>query len=407
MIAAFGVYFCMYAFRKPFTAASFEHKEVLVIAQVIGYMFSKFYGIKFVSELKGQNRAFIAIYLILFAELALIGFAYLPESIRSFDYVLLFLNGLPLGIIWGIVFSYIEGRRFTEILASGLTVSFIISSGFVKSVGKVISSESGVSIYEMPYVTGLVFLPFFILFVWMLAQIPPPSEEDVAQRTIRVPMLKQQRVAFFKSFAPGIVLLVLSYMLFTAYRDIRENFANEIWKDIGITNAEIFTQTELPVGLIIGVILAMCFRIKDNVTAFRFYHILILVGLLLIFFSSAAYTNGLMGPLSWMVLVGIGVYMAYVTFASVMFDRLIGAYTQGSGNAGFMIYVVDSMGYLGSVLIMLFKYLDQPSIDWFKFFLNGSFVVALVGIVLVIASLTYFSQKLDISKTVVLINEKV
>ena len=151
----------MYAFRKPFTAASFEHKEVLVIAQVIGYMFSKFYGIKFVSELKGQNRAFISIYLILFAELVLIGFAYLPESIRSFDYVLLFLNGLPLGIIWGIVFSYIEGRRFTEILASGLTVSFIISSGFVKSVGKVISSESGVSIYEMPYFTGLVFLPFF------------------------------------------------------------------------------------------------------------------------------------------------------------------------------------------------------------------------------------------------------
>ena len=152
---------------------------------------------------------------------------------------------------------------------------------------------------------------------------------------------------------------------------------------------------------------SMCFRIKDNVTAFRFYHILILVGLLLIFFSSAAYTNGLMGPLSWMVMVGIGAYMAYVTFASVMFDRLIGAYTQGSGNAGFMIYVVDSMGYLGSVLIMLYKYLSQPSIDWFKFFLNGSFVVALVGIVLVIASLTYFSQKLDISKTVVLINEKV
>lgn len=407
LIAAFGVYFCMYAFRKPFTAASFEHKEILVIAQVIGYMFSKFFGIKFVSELKGQNRAYIALYLILFAEMALIAFAYIPEFLRPFDYVLLFLNGLPLGIIWGIVFSYIEGRRFTEILASGLTVSFIISSGFVKSAGKMIGSTSGVSLYEMPYFTGLVFLPFFVLFVWMLAQIPPPNKEDVAQRTVRVPMMKEQRMAFFRSFAPGIIVLIISYMLFTAYRDIRENFANEIWKDLGITNAEIFTQTELPVGLIIGVILAMCFRIKDNIAAFRFYHLLILLGLLVILFSSAAYTSGLMGPLSWMVLVGVGAYMAYVTYASVMFDRLVGAYTQGSGNAGFMIYVVDSMGYLGSVLIMLYKYFGQPSINWVKFFLNGSFVVAFAGIVLVLMSLAYFSQKLNVSKKVVLINENV
>jgi hypothetical protein len=46
--AAFGTYFCMYAFRKPFTAASFsggriwglEEKTVLVTAQVLGYMLS-------------------------------------------------------------------------------------------------------------------------------------------------------------------------------------------------------------------------------------------------------------------------------------------------------------------------------------------------------------------------------
>jgi len=46
--AAFGAYFCMYGFRKPFTAAAYEglswwgfaYKSVLVTAQVFGYMLS-------------------------------------------------------------------------------------------------------------------------------------------------------------------------------------------------------------------------------------------------------------------------------------------------------------------------------------------------------------------------------
>ncbi len=64
--AAFGVYFCMYGFRKPFTVASFEelsyfgidYKVLIIIAQVMGYFISKFLGIKFISELKPEKRIF-------------------------------------------------------------------------------------------------------------------------------------------------------------------------------------------------------------------------------------------------------------------------------------------------------------------------------------------------------------
>ena len=49
-LTSFTVYASMYGFRKPFTAASFEgiaigpihYKVILVIAQTIGYMLSKF-----------------------------------------------------------------------------------------------------------------------------------------------------------------------------------------------------------------------------------------------------------------------------------------------------------------------------------------------------------------------------
>ncbi len=407
LIAAFGVYFCMYAFRKPFTAASFENKEMLVISQVIGYLISKFYGIKFVSELSGQQRGWVIVYLILFAELVLVAFAYLPDGWRPYDVVLLLLNGLPLGVIWGIVFSYLEGRKFTEILAAGLTVSFILSSGFVKSVGKSLILNSWATPYEMPYITGLVFMPLLVLFVLMLIQVPPPDHSDKQLRTERIPMDRARRQAFFMKYATGLVLLILAYMLFTAYRDIRENFANEIWLELGVKDPAIFTKTELPVGLVIGLILAWCFRIRDNMVAFRYYHYLVLLGLVLILLATVAFSVALIGPVTWMTLLGIGTYMAYVTFASVMFDRLVGASGETPGNAGFMIYVVDSMGYLGSVVIMLYKFLVEPQINWLAFFLNSTYIVAIVGIIFTTLSMSYFSSRLQRKKELILSNEEI
>lgn len=52
--AAFSTYLCTYAFRKPFTAATYDdlalggvdYKTLLVIAQVAGYALSKFVGIR-------------------------------------------------------------------------------------------------------------------------------------------------------------------------------------------------------------------------------------------------------------------------------------------------------------------------------------------------------------------------
>lgn len=394
LTAAFGVYFCMYAFRKPFTAASFYNKEILVIAQVIGYMVSKFYGIKFIAELKGEKRAYFIIFLIAFSHLSLLVFAYLPNGWRAYDFIWLFLNGLPLGVVWGIVFSYLEGRKLTEVLAAGLTVSFIIASGFVKSVGKYLTIEVGVSPYEMPFYSGLLFVPLLILFVWMLAQIPAPDEEDKVLRAERLPMNREDRRAFVRHFAPGIIILVVSYMMFTAFRDIRETFANEIWLQLGINDPKIFTQTELPIGIFIGFVMALCFRIRDNLVAFRFYHYLILCGLIFILFGSAAFVWQWIGPVTWMVLTGIGSYMAYVTFASVLFDRLMGAYRM-RGNAGFMIYVVDATGYMGSVVILLYKYYFEVQLNWYQFFLSGSFLVSLIGILLTVGSLVYFSYRLS------------
>src|SRR5262245_26315209 len=78
LLGAFGTYFCMYGFRKPFTAASFagvklwglDYKVVLVTAQVFGYTVSKFIGIKAVSEILPHRRAIAVVLLIGLAQAA-------------------------------------------------------------------------------------------------------------------------------------------------------------------------------------------------------------------------------------------------------------------------------------------------------------------------------------------------
>ena len=187
--AAFCTYFCMYAFRKPFSAAKFqglvftgsevELKTVLVASQIIGYALSKFVGIKVCSEVAPGRRARALVALILWAEAALVAFALVPDSLKL---VPIFLNGLSLGMVWGMVVGYLEGRRTSELLLVGLSCSFIVASGAVKNVGLELMNGYAVSESWMPAAVGALFLVPFLASVWLLDQIPPATPEDQAVR---------------------------------------------------------------------------------------------------------------------------------------------------------------------------------------------------------------------------------
>jgi ABC-type uncharacterized transport system permease subunit len=79
--------------------------------------------------MRRSSRALSIVFLTGIAEFALILFSIVPPP---FNIILIFLNGFPLGMIWGLVFAYLEGRKTTEILGTILSISFIVSSGFVK-----------------------------------------------------------------------------------------------------------------------------------------------------------------------------------------------------------------------------------------------------------------------------------
>ena len=398
-IAAFGTYSCMYAFRKPFTVATFDslvwigidYKIWLIFAQTAGYTLSKFYGVKFISELGPNARAHFILLFILFSWIALLAFPLIPEP---FDIILLFVNGFPLGMVWGLVFSYLEGRKYTEFMGAFLSVSFIFSSGLVKSVGAYLMVNFGVSEWWMPSLTGLVFALPLVLFTWLLDQTPPPSEEDVALRNARVPMTATDRRRLLKSYGLGLTLLVVTYVFLTLLRDVRDNFVSNIWQEQGLEGqSAIFTQTEVPVSLVVLFIVSLLVLVKNNMKALMINHLLIMTGFAIILIGTLLFSRQAITPVSWMIAVGLGLYMAYVPFNCVLFERFIAVFRH-AGNAGFLIYLADSFGYLGSVGFLFYKELAGfKNMSWTTFFSNALLISSVTGLCLTFVASVYFYLK--------------
>src|SRR5690606_31023609 len=145
-------------------------KTAFVISQIIGYTLSKYAGIKVCAEMKHSQRLSYLFGAIFFAELALLLFAVLPGNWKI---AAIFLNGLPLGMVWGFLVSYLEGRRTSEMLLAGLSCSYIVASGAVKDVGLWLMSTFGITEFWMPFVTGLAFLPLFGVSAFLLNWTPP------------------------------------------------------------------------------------------------------------------------------------------------------------------------------------------------------------------------------------------
>ena len=397
-LASFGTYFCMYAFRKPFTVATFEnlyflgvdYKIVLIITQVIGYMLSKFIGIKMISELKAKSRLPYLLAMIVLAELSLIFFGWVPSP---YNISFMFLNGLSLGMIWGVVFSYVEGRKFTEILGVILCSSFIVSSGVVKSAGLLIMNGLGVSEIWMPAVTGAFFIVPFLGFALLLDKMPPPTEEDKLLRKERLPMTGADRKKVFRNFFFPIIILVFFYVCLTAMRDFRDNFSREIWDAVGYEgNISIYTLSEIPVAVIVLVSIALFAFVKNNYLAFISYHYLLIFGALSIGISTLLFQTEVIGPVLWMILVGLGLYICYVPFNCIFFDRMIATF-RIKGNAGYLIYIADAFGYLGSMAVLLYKNFGQSTISWLQFFIKGTYIISAIGCIISILSLIYFKRK--------------
>lgn len=389
--AALLSYSLVYALRKPYTAASFEgltfmgsdYKVAVTTIQILGYVIAKFFGIKIISELKKENRFRFFVGSAILAELALVGFGLLEAP---YNVAAMFVNGLSLGCMWGVIFSFIEGRKVTDILASLLGVSMVFSSGVAKSFGLFAMNEMQIDQFWMPAVIGGFALPLLVFMGYMLKRLPQPTAEDIALRNERVVLDGKGRVALFRKYAPILTLLFIGNFMLLVLRDIKEDFLVNIL-DMSNQSSWLFARIDTIVTLIILGIFALFAFFRSNIRALLWLMTLVIAGCLTMTYVSFHYETLNLKPVTWLFIQSLSLYIAYLTFQTIFFDRFIACF-RIKGNVGFFIALIDFIGYLGTVTLLSTKEFLNIELEWFALFNHITGIVgATCSILFIVASI--------------------
>lgn len=389
-------YSLVYVLRKPFTAAEFDglqvagmdYKIVVSIIQLIGYVCAKMMGIKYISELKPEGRLKFIVGSAALSEVSLVAFGLLPAPYNIFA---LFFNGLSLGCMWGVIFSFLEGRRTTDILASIMGVSMALSSGVAKSLGLYALNDLGVSEFWMPALVGAVAFPLLCFMGWMMTKFPAPTAADIAARTKRVTLDGRQRWQLFVKFMPLLIMLFGANLLLTVQRDIKEDFIVCII-DVSQVSSWAFAHLDSIATLVLLGVFALLSAVGNHLRALCLILIMSAIGMGTIAFLGAEAGSLNMPVTAWLFLQTLCIDIAYLSFQTIFFERFIACF-KVQGNVGFFIITIDFIGYLGTLCLLLFKEFQAPHIDWTSFY-NGMSVYIGVACCLAFAgSIIYMINK--------------
>ena len=377
--AALISYSLVYALRKPFTAAEFDglyawgidYKILVSIVQLLGYVAAKMLGIKYISELQPQNRLRFIIGSAALSEISLLAFALIPTP---YNIASLFFNGLSLGCMWGVIFSFLEGRRTTDILASIMGVSMALSSGVAKSMGLYALSSLQISEFWMPALIGALAFPLLSLMGWVMTKLPAPSAEDIATRTKRVTLNGSQRWQLFRQFLPILLPLFAANLLLTVQRDIKEDFIVCII-DVNTIPSWLFAKLDgIATVLLLGTF-ALLATVRSHAHALCILLGMATIGMALITTLGMGNFPGL-STSTWLFLQTFCLDIAYLGFQTIFFERFIACF-KIHGNVGFFIITIDFIGYMGTLALLIFKEMGAREMDWSAFYNAMSIVIGI------------------------------
>lgn len=272
----------------------------------------------------------------------------------------LFFNGLSLGCMWGVIFSFLEGRRTTDILASIMGVSMALSSGVAKSLGLYALNDLGVSEFWMPALIGAFAFPLLCLLGWTMTRFPRPTAADMAARSERVTLDGRQRRELVSRFMPLLVMLFGANLLLTVQRDIKEDFIVCII-DVSTVSSWAFAYIDSIATIVLLAVFAILSASGNHLRVPCGILLLAAVGMGTI--AALGATPATLPTDTWLFLQTLCIDIAYLSFQTIFFERFIACFRIW-GNVGFFIITIDFVGYLGTLAILLYKELGAPQIDW-------------------------------------------
>lgn len=204
--------------------------------------------------------------------------------------------------MWGVIFSFLEGRRVTDLLASLFGLSIAVSSGTAKSIGLFVVNTLGVSEFWMPALIGAVALPLLAGLGCILNNLPKPTAEDRAQRVERVTLNNKQRWEVFRSFAPVLTILFFANLFLTVLQDVKEDFLVKIINvDAAGLSSWAFAKVDGVVTLIILAVFASLALMKSHIKVLSALLVMVIIGAVTLSFVAFNYDSLQLPPLVWLI----------------------------------------------------------------------------------------------------------
>lgn len=121
------------------------------------------------------------------------------------------------------------------------------------------------------------------------------------------------------------------------------------------------------VTLIILALFILVSMIRDHQRVLYTLLWMVIGGTFLLVGISYYYEQLNLSPLVWMFLQSLGVYIAFLSFQTLFFERFVACFNI-KGNVGFFIVSIDFIGYLGTVGVLVFKEAFVAHLNWIEFY---------------------------------------
>ena len=154
----------------------------------------------------------------------------------------------------------------------------------------------------------------------------------------------------------------------------------------------VFAKADGLVTLIILAVFATLALVKSHIKVLSILLTLVIAGAITLSFVAFNYHTLQLSPLVWLFIQSLCLYFSYLSFQTIFFDRFIACF-RIKGNVGFFIAMVDSIGYTGTVLVLVFKECFNPDLDWLEFYNTMAGTVGLVCLFAFTISMVYLMQR--------------
>lgn len=154
----------------------------------------------------------------------------------------------------------------------------------------------------------------------------------------------------------------------------------------------LFARVDSIVTLLILTIFGLLVFVRSHIRALSILYGLIIASMLAMMVVSFGQDWLRLSVVSWLFLQSFCLYIAYLTFQTVFFDRFIACF-KIRGNVGFFIVLTDFLGYTGTVVVLVLKEVVGLELDWASFYNGLAGCVGGICCVLFVASYVYLRQR--------------